>query len=138
VTLGPGSDRLERGKIEVLLDPAHARLELADQNAMADDRGMVFDYRAAQPDDLLAQLLAGRKEIGGDIGAQRMEVGSDIGAERVQVGFRRMVCANLADVRPTSPSSARISRRSSRMRLSGCSVMAPDPSSFADRRQRGV
>ena len=43
----------------MLLDPAHARLEFADQNAVADDRGMVLDHRAAEAHYLFAEFLAG-------------------------------------------------------------------------------
>ena len=38
--------RVERREIEMLLYPPHARLEVADQNAMADDRRVIFDDRA--------------------------------------------------------------------------------------------
>jgi hypothetical protein len=45
----------------MLLD---TRLALADDDAVADDRGMVVDHRAAKPHDLLAEFLAGRENIG--------------------------------------------------------------------------
>ena len=50
---------IERGQVEMLLDAAHAGFEFADEDAVADDRGMVFDHRAAESDDLFAELLAG-------------------------------------------------------------------------------
>ena len=50
--------RVARQQIEVLLDAAEAGLELADEDAVADDRGMILDHGAAEPDDLLAELLA--------------------------------------------------------------------------------
>ena len=42
----------------MLLDPAHAGFEFADQDSVADDGGVVLDDGAAQPHDLLAQFLA--------------------------------------------------------------------------------
>jgi len=42
----------------MLLDPARPGFELADQDAVADDGGVVLDDGATQPDDLLAQFLA--------------------------------------------------------------------------------
>ena len=36
---------------------------------MADDRGMIFDHGAAEPDDLIAKLLSRGRQIGGGIGA---------------------------------------------------------------------
>src|SRR5579863_10228478 len=65
------------------------RVELADEHPVADDGGVVFNHRAAEPHDLLADLLAGREEVGGDNGPQG-----------VHVGLRGEVRANLADVRP--------------------------------------
>ena len=53
----------------MLLDPADTRLELADDHAVADDRRVVVDHRAAKSDNLLAELLTGGQEIGGDVGA---------------------------------------------------------------------
>ena len=53
----------------MLLDPADTRLELADDHAMADDGRMVVDHRPAKSDNLLAELLAGGQEIGGDVGS---------------------------------------------------------------------
>ena len=75
VAQGAFSGRIERGQVEVLLDAAHARFELADQDAVAEDGGVIFDDRAAQAHDLLAQLLAGRQDIGRDVCAQRMHFG---------------------------------------------------------------
>ena len=51
----------------MLLDPAHARLELADDHVMPDDGGVVVDHRAAQSDNLFAELLTGGQKIGGDV-----------------------------------------------------------------------
>ena len=53
----------------MLFDPAHARLKLADDHAVTDDRGVVVDHRAAKADNLFADILTGRQDIGGDIGA---------------------------------------------------------------------
>ena len=53
----------------MLLDPAHTRLELADERTVTDDGGVVFHDRAPQSHNLLAKLLAGRQDIGGDVGA---------------------------------------------------------------------
>ena len=62
----------------MLLDPAHPRLKLADQHAMADDGSVVFDDRAAESHDLIAKLLSGRQDIGRDIGPQRVHVRLDL------------------------------------------------------------
>jgi hypothetical protein len=43
----------------MLLDPADARLEVADQDPVPDDRGVVVDHRAAQSNNLFAELLTG-------------------------------------------------------------------------------
>jgi hypothetical protein len=47
----------------VLLDPTHARLKLADDHAVTDDRGVVVDHRAAEANDLFAEFLAGCQEL---------------------------------------------------------------------------
>jgi hypothetical protein len=47
--------RVERGQLQMLLDPADTRLEVADQDAVPD--GRVVDYRAAKSDDLFAELV---------------------------------------------------------------------------------
>ena len=109
---------IERRQVEMLLDAAQARVEIADQHAVADDGCVVVDDRAAQADDLLGQLLAVDKEVGGDVGAERMEVG-------LPEQIRAKVATRPAHFRrrPSSPSSARISRRSSRIRLSGSSAI---------------
>jgi hypothetical protein len=38
----------------MLLDPAHARLELADDHAVANDRSVIVDHRTAKSHDLFA------------------------------------------------------------------------------------
>src|ERR1700691_3671751 len=73
----------------MLLDPPHARLELADDHAVADDGGVVVDHRAAESNNLFAKLLTGRHEIG-----------RDVGAKGPQVRLRRHIRANLANIRP--------------------------------------
>ena len=46
---------VERPQVEMLLDPAHARLKLAD-HAVANDRGVVVDHRATKSHNLLVKL----------------------------------------------------------------------------------
>jgi hypothetical protein len=89
----------------MLLDAPHARLKLADQNAVADDGGMVFDHRATQSDDLFAELLAGREEVGRDIGPEAVHVGGDI-------EFRSDFVAKSARIWPTSVRTSRVRRAS--------------------------
>ena len=80
------------------LDPAHARVEVADEHAMADDRGVIVDHGAAQADDLVAQLLPHRQQIGGDVGAkeeqvrvQRARSGKPMHrGQHLRVGFRSL------------------------------------------------
>src|SRR5271165_4055788 len=50
------SMRLDWGEVQILLDATHALHELADQDAMADGGGMIFDAGAGQPDDLVGQI----------------------------------------------------------------------------------
>ncbi len=86
----------------MLLDATQARLQLADENAMADDGGVVFDHGPTQPDDLLPGLLVlcrlpsvHRQQVGGNIGAQRMEVALQL---RTHVAhFRTHVAKQLQD-----------------------------------------
>ena len=63
----------------MLLDAAHARFELADQVAVAGDGGVVFDHRATQALDLLAQFLGQRQNIGRYVCAQLMHFGPQFG-----------------------------------------------------------
>jgi hypothetical protein len=89
----------------MLLHPAHPRLEVADQTAMAEHGGMIFDDRPPQPDDLLARLLAQRlhlgvdaDEIGRRICAQNVDFlvhARDIGPNPLQ-RFKDEVCGLLA------------------------------------------
>ncbi len=46
-----------RRQVEMLLHPANARFEFADEHAMADDDRVIFDDGAAKPDDLFARGL---------------------------------------------------------------------------------
>lgn len=85
------------GKIEMLFDPAKARLELADQDAVANNDRMIFDHRAPEAHNLIAELLAGRIDLGVygqdvecDSGGQRADFRLKLGA-----GFRG-ICANVA------------------------------------------
>ncbi len=97
--------RVERRQVQVLLDTAQPRLELADDDATPDDGGVVFDERAAQPDDLLAEVLARVlvfgglprfhcQQVGGDIRAEGVHLRSDVG----DVGLGRHVGAYLRHV----------------------------------------
>ena len=79
---------VDRGKIEMLLDPTHARFEVADQDPMADDDRMIFDHRAAQAVDLLAELLARRLVLGVGPRLHRREVRGDVGAQRAHFRFQ--------------------------------------------------
>ncbi len=45
----------------MLFEPANAALEIANEDAVADDRRVILDDGAAQPDDLLAGLLVLRR-----------------------------------------------------------------------------
>lgn len=59
----------------MLLNAAHTSIELADQNAMADDRAVILSDGVTQPGDLIADILAEKRDIGGDVGAQRVNLG---------------------------------------------------------------
>ena len=100
-----GSMGVEGGKIEMLLDPAHARFEFADQDPVADDDRMIFDDGAAQAGDLVAELLARRlvlgvgprlhrREVRSDVGAQGLHVGLQLGPEFAEFRFGRHLGAN--------------------------------------------
>ncbi len=59
----------------MLLHSAHARLQFANENAVADRRRVLLYDRPAQSDDLLAQLLPYEDHIPPDIGPKRIEFG---------------------------------------------------------------
>jgi S-(hydroxymethyl)glutathione dehydrogenase/alcohol dehydrogenase len=80
----------------MLLDAAQARLELADQHAVAEDGGVILDHRAPQPDDLLVRLPAERDKIHRDVGAKRMDLGLQVGAKRAD--FRLQTIFDARDV----------------------------------------
>jgi hypothetical protein len=48
----------------MLFYPAKARLEFADQDSVADNHRMIFDHRAPEAHNLIAELLAGRIDPG--------------------------------------------------------------------------
>ena len=73
-----GSARDHRRQVEMQLDAAQARVEIADQHAMADHRCVVVDDGAAQADDLLGQLLAHDNQVRCDVGAEGIHVGPDL------------------------------------------------------------
>ncbi|WP_442581161.1 hypothetical protein ACSBOB_03915 [Mesorhizobium sp. ASY16-5R] len=67
--------RIDGRQVEMLFDPAHARLEFGNQDAVADDGSVIFDDGAAQRDDLVAQFLAGFLVLGlqgRDVGCPRL------------------------------------------------------------------
>jgi hypothetical protein len=76
----------------MLFDPAQAGLELADQDSVADDDRMIFDHRAPEADNLIAEFLPGRI----DPGVYGQDVGRDSGGQRIDVrlklgtGFREI------------------------------------------------
>jgi hypothetical protein len=72
----------------MLLETMQARVQIADQDAVTDDRRMIFNERAAQRDHLLAQFLVGEKEIGRNLAS----LGSEHGAKR---GDIRLVAVSL-------------------------------------------
>ena len=47
----------------MLLDAAQPGLQIADNHPVTDHRGMLFDHRAAQADDLLAEFLAHHDQV---------------------------------------------------------------------------
>ena len=104
--------------VEALLDATHARFEFANFEAIAqlssgdavtNDRGMIFDRGASEPDDLIAKFLACRREVGGNVGPQRVDfradVGnlgfdpSDLGVEPSDIALGRHVRAHVAQDR---------------------------------------
>ena len=58
----------------MLLQPANAVLQLADQQPAPDDGGVVFDQGAANADDLLAGFLLHIQQVGSDVGPQRVQI----------------------------------------------------------------
>jgi hypothetical protein len=103
----------------VLLDSTNARLKLADDHAVTDDRDMIVDHRAAEANDLFAEFLrvvwisaatSARSECMSDLTSATSEPTPETSAS--------------TDSKSSSvASSARIWRRSSRMRLAGSSAI---------------
>ena len=79
-----GSVSVPGGKVEMLLDPAKARLGLADQDCVTDNDRMVVDHRAPQAHDLVAELFAGCV----DLGVYSQDIGSDVGPQRTHFGLK--------------------------------------------------
>ncbi len=75
------------------LDAAHARLEFADEHAVTEHGGVIFDHRPAQPDNLLAQISADGDKIRGDVGAKRLDLGSQVQYRGVNLGVDLLVHA---------------------------------------------
>src|SRR5262249_38937055 len=69
-----------------LLDPTHARLELADEHAMTDDGGVVFDHGPPEPDDLIGELLAHGQHVRSYLNDFGTQVG-DLRPYRFQVSL---------------------------------------------------
>jgi hypothetical protein len=104
----------------MLLDAAHARLELADQHAVAEHGGVIFDHRPAQPDDLFARFPSNRvdpgvhgDEIRRNVGAERTDfrlqsifdardVGADVAQQFEHKVFRRWTQRNSPPSRPSA------------------------------------
>jgi len=96
-------------------------LKLADQHAMPEHDGMILDHRPTQPGDLLARLLADSFDPGVDRDkSAATSARSDWISERSS-SFTPLI---LSSRRATS---ARMLRRSSRTRLSGCRLNRPSP-----------
>jgi hypothetical protein len=66
----------------VLLEPANAVLQLADQHPVPDDGRVIFDQGAANADDLLASFFLHSQQVGGDVGPQRVQVSLQVGLGR--------------------------------------------------------
>jgi hypothetical protein len=91
---------------EALLDPAQALFELAQQNAMADRRGVVLHDSAAKMGDLIAETFFYIGEVGGDVRTQNIDLlvdtfdplvePTDIVLRRHAIGVPRDVGAQLA------------------------------------------
>ena len=63
----------------MLLDPAHAGLELADEDAVADDRSMVFVTARRSPTICSPSSLRVDRKSEATSGAQGEHVGFDVG-----------------------------------------------------------
>ena len=114
----------------MLLDPAHARFEIADEHAVTDDRGVKSTTARLKPDDLVGQFLARREQVGGDVGAQGADV--DFSSERSEPSSDLLASSARKSARNASRSvlvtaSARIWRRIWRIRLSGSVRHGCDP-----------
>lgn len=90
----------------MLLDPAQARLEIADDEPMTGHGRVVLDRRAAPADDLLARLLldpadllSHDDEVRGDIGPQRIGLEAKIGSGRHLGAHIPDLTAHVADLR---------------------------------------
>jgi hypothetical protein len=70
--------------VEALFDPLDALLEIADQDTVADDGGMIFGQGSPDADD----LLAGFFPECGDLFIHVQEVGRDIRSKRVYLSLQ--------------------------------------------------
>ena len=103
----------------MLLDPADTRLEVADQDPVPDDRGVVVDHRAAKSDDLFAELVTVVR-ISAATSARSVCMVDLMSATSERTDSKSVLVA-ISD--RTSPSSAPIWRKSSRIKLAGSSVI---------------
>jgi hypothetical protein len=103
----------------MLLDPADTGLELADDHAVSNDRDVIVDHCAAQSDNLFAELLTVRQHVGATSArsACMSDLMSSTSEPTPETSARTDSKSSLV------ASSARIWRRSSRMRRAG-SVIA--------------
>jgi hypothetical protein len=84
-----------RGYVEALFDPLDALLEIADQDTVADDGGMIFGQGAPDADYLLAGFFPERgnlfihvHEVGGEIRPKRVHLRPHVRPQRAHVGLQ--------------------------------------------------